>query len=539
MKLLFAVTVVVASGALLGASFASRSDAARRSAAAQVPNLVYASICASGAGGGSLDPTQTGSGSLCSVQGVDPFFIDQLERIGPDGRLIPALAVKVDQPNRFTYIYHLRQGVKFSDGTPLTATDVANSLNYARYPSQNTSSWFAAVRDIKAKDRDTVVITMKRADASFRYALAIGNSGARIFEAKQQLANKSTFGRPGSLPIGSGPYKIDSYNPISGARLSINPNYWGGTNTLPAKQISVDFFQSEQSVALAMRAGAVDIYFPGQPTSFAATSGVKVESRTGCWPGFLYMNVALPPFNDIHLRRAVAAAINRNDIVKVIGPQASPSLTVIPPSSLRAIASQAQINTLMKSLPNTKFDLAYARQQVAQSNYPNGVTVTMPEFPFPTGGLIDQVVAGALAKINIKVNIKGGNFTDWGAAYNADPPNRPQLLDVRYACQDPDPGLNARFFTYTYGGKNTNGDTSSYVNAAQDKLIDEADAASDPAKRFALYSHALKIWATDLPVLGLYTTGTNIALSSKFSFPGFSGYTTFDGPSWILGVKPS
>jgi ABC-type transport system substrate-binding protein len=128
------------------------------------------------------------------------------------------------------------------------------------------------------------------------------------------------------------------------------------------------FFQDKQSFALAIRSGDIDLAFPTDPVAFAATSGTKVISAPGCQPAFLTFKTDVAPQDEVHVWRAVAGALNRAAIVKAVGPQATPATTVIAPGSLDSLASKAQVEALIRSLPNTQFRLAKARQELAMSH---------------------------------------------------------------------------------------------------------------------------------------------------------------------------
>jgi peptide/nickel transport system substrate-binding protein len=526
------LTAALAAATAVAIGFVSGSTAAR-SLTRQAPKLVFGVLCQD-TSGGSLDPTRGG----CAMSAVDSFTLDMLETIGPDGHLKPSLALSVSQPNPFVYIYHLRHGVKFWDGTELTADDVANAINYARAPNpDDTAAWYPSVRSVKATDRYTVQMTMKRPDASARYTLAVGNGAARIFERKFQQADAKAFGTPSRLLMGSGPYEIQSYDPLSGAELTANPHYWGGTP--PARQVSIKFFSSEQSMALAFRAGQVDIAFPDDPQGFSATANTKVANASGCLPGFLTFKTNVAPFSDVHVRRAIADALDRTAIAKAVGPQATPSSTVIAAASLASLAPPSQVSALIRSLPNGTFDLAKAKQELAQSKVPNGFSMDLysPDF-VAWGSVASQVVAAQLAKINIKVTVRSGSIGAWVSnALETNGAKNPQPFITEFYCQYPDPALNARFFAYSNGGKPPiNYDPPNYVNATADALINTADKLQSPAKRFAAYSKVLRIYASEVPVVGLFTLGPSLAISSRFTFPTFSGYTSKDSP-FVMRLK--
>ncbi len=129
---------------------------------------------------------------------IDNLGLESLLQIGPQGQLEPDLATSWAQTSPVTYVYHLRQAVKFWDGDPLTAADVVYSLNYWRSPGSQVSYGYpTTVKSIAADGPDTVVVTLTRPDDSWAYDPAYGGT-AGIFEMKFAIEHKATFGAPGS-----------------------------------------------------------------------------------------------------------------------------------------------------------------------------------------------------------------------------------------------------------------------------------------------------------------------------------------------------
>lgn len=118
------------------------------------------------------------------------------------------------------------------------------------------------------------------------------------------------------------------------------PDWWGGP--IAIKHISLSIFANETSLALAMSAGEIDIDLGvGDGKSFAATSGPSAKLLAALSPtygGMFTMNTHIAPWNDVHVRRAVAYAIDRADIITALGGYALPSYTLIPSQSLSTIA---------------------------------------------------------------------------------------------------------------------------------------------------------------------------------------------------------
>jgi peptide/nickel transport system substrate-binding protein len=155
----------------------------------------------------------------------------------------PDLASSVTEPNPVTYVYHLRQGVRFWDGSELTAADVLYSLNYDRSAGSQIAFSFTSVRDITASGRYTVVVTLTHPDASWQYVPA--EQTAPVFEMKFAKAHPGTFGQAGTLIMGTGPWEVTSFDATKGAELSANPLWWAGK--VPIQHVSFTFFSNATS----------------------------------------------------------------------------------------------------------------------------------------------------------------------------------------------------------------------------------------------------------------------------------------------------
>jgi peptide/nickel transport system substrate-binding protein len=261
--------------------------------------------------------------------------------------------------------------VKFWDGDPLTASDVAFSLNYLHSPgSEMLPSFSPNVKSVTATGPYTVVVALKQPDATWQY----DPTSLGIFEKKFYEAHKATFGEPGTLIMGSGPWEIDSLDPTTGAQLSANPNWWGGK--VDIQQITVKFFYNSTTEALAFRAGALDFdpLIVG-PKSFAASSGANILNAPSCTGNSFAMNTQTSGWDDVHVRRAVAYALNRTDIMAGNGGYATPMYTMITGPELLTIASPAQVSALMASLDLYPYSLTRAKQEMAESAYPHGFEV--------------------------------------------------------------------------------------------------------------------------------------------------------------------
>ncbi len=176
--------------------------------------------------------------------------------------------------------------------------------------------------------------------------------------------------------------------------------------------MSVKFFANETSEALAFRAGEINVAFPASG-SFGPTAGVKVEWVPTDFEGYFSMNVHVAPWDNIYVRRAVAYALDRADLVKALGTPGEAVTTLIPPDQLRLLAPQAQVNALVASLPGYPYNLAKAKAELALSPYPHGFTTTTNTCGYGSLTQVNEVIAAELAKIGIKLNIRVMTYTAW------------------------------------------------------------------------------------------------------------------------------
>lgn len=456
--------------------------------------------------------------------------LETLVRVTPDGKLQPWLAERVDQPTDATYVYHLRRGVKFWDGNEMTADDVVNSLDYYRASSSLAAHWFANIKSVEAKDRYTAVVTLKAPDASWRWQPA---AAPGIFEKRFQQAHGRTFGAPGTLTMGTGPWKFDSLDPSSGATLSANPHYWRGA--VNVRRITLRFFPDETGEALAFRAGEIDVAFPSDVRAFVSTSGAKTQSRPSLTQLVLGLSTVSPPWDDVHVRRAVAYAIDRTAILKALGAPAVPSTTIIPTPQLYTLGSRADVDAMLASLPQYPHDLAKARAEMAQSRYAHGATAdfnTLAGFGFRD---MAQVIKAELAPIGITLNINILEPNKWiGLVSGADR----KAIGIQLALPpgttlDPSeiPSANLGSANARAGGFNE----SSWGPKDVDALIAEGRSTLAPAKRLAIYGKLLGRVATDVPYVILGQTPATVALGDGLTWPTFN--PVFGTTPWALEIK--
>ncbi|AVO36913.1 ABC transporter substrate-binding protein [Pukyongiella litopenaei] len=251
-----------------------------------------------------------------------------------------------------TYTFKLRDGIKFSDGSDLTAADVLASFQRIFKVSGPTAGTFyngivgadaciAAPADctldggvVIDEAAGTVTINLTAPDGEFLQKIAIPH--AAILPAETPIKDMGTDPVPGS-----GPYMIESYNPNERLKMVRNPHFeeWSA-EAQPAgfpDEIDYDFGLTEEAAVTAIQNGQADWMFDPPPPDRLAEIGTKyadqafVHPLTAMW--YAPMNTNLAPFDDVRVRQAVNYAIDRSAIVKLFGGSslAQPACQILPP----------------------------------------------------------------------------------------------------------------------------------------------------------------------------------------------------------------
>jgi peptide/nickel transport system substrate-binding protein len=468
-----------------------------------------------------------------TIRSVSPV-LEGLVKLDEDGRIQPALAESVERRDATTYAYKLREGVRFSDGAPLTPEDVVYSLKrYQARDSQNSAE-YENVESIAAEG-DTIVVKLKEPNVTWQYVPAF--AGYVVQKAHAERVGSRKLGTPGNLPIGTGPWKFDSFKPDVGLEYSPNPLWWGGETQ--AKRISVKFINDQPATALALRSGEADgTLNEANIKTFGNIPGVSLLRTEGPDEFFVSLPTTTAPFDDVHVRRAVAHAVNREGFVKsVLNGAGSVNDSVVPPTLLEQLASKEQVDETLAALPSYPYDIDKAKQEMAQSRYPDGFTTTttvpssLPEFT-----RLAQVLKADLEKIGIKLNIVETTDSAWLAVYYG-PRDRVGLSVVKLNGLYPDAN-QLLSFTLDPAQARVNGlNSANFKDPRIARLILEQRREDDGAKRLDMIAEILRISNEEAAYVPIAQTERLGALSDKYVMPGYSAWAQY-GP-WPLEIRPA
>lgn len=465
------------------------------------------------------------SNAQCAFQ----FTNEQLMVWTAKGTVEPWLAKSYKQPNPFVYIFTLRKGVKWWDGTELTAEDVEESLNFRRHPSQTTAFNFPTVRDVKATGRYTVQITLKRRDGALLSRLQSTN--ARIDQkAFLNRVGKDKLGRAGVGVMGTGPWKIDSFDPTRPVELTAFDGYWGGRPQI--RHIQYRYFLNQQSMALAFRAGEIDVALGvTDGRSWEATTGKSLQRGKSCLYSTLILHASDGPFSDVHVRRAVAYSINANDVIAARGGFARPLYSLVARERVYAVAPPKEVDAMLARLPQYHYNLAKARAEMAQSAYPNGFKTEFWVYPGNAPLAAVESLIPMLKAIGIDLSLKsGGDF--FGALLG--PANKRPSFFAEGSCNSPDPAFFAFIYEVKKDGTAGQFNYANYLSPGLRELAAATDSAPR-SKRLAAFEKLYRKIMLDVPYVPIYHPDPVLAISDRFQWPqfGIGGHRVF-----ALEIKP-
>ncbi len=460
-------------------------------------------------------------------------MVQSLEEFEPNGTLKLGLASSIEHPNSTTYIYNIRTGVKFSDGKPLTVADVVYSLRYDMAGKESAlKSYWGDVASVSSDGSSAVIVKLKRPSAVWPQILAM--SGQIVEKAQAERVGEKALGTPGHLLIGTGPWKFDSFTPEAEIRLSPNP-YWHGAPR-PASKITFTLFKTESTMALALRSGAIDgASWYSSPKLFAGIPGTRELKAPLEFSYILSMGTAAPPLNEVHVRRAIAYAIDSPGMIKALLPAGDATEdSTFTPADFYSTYPASQVKTMLQGLPKFNFDLAAAKRELERSKYPKGFATTIQiEESNAVEISAAQILASDLAKIGIKTTVHEISPAEESVLYGravklqiiedgATYPEAASLMSWLLSPSEIGPGLQNH---------------SSFRNSEVDELLpQQEEEVVNPARRLQMIGKILKIVNSEAVYPMLFAVGVFGTVSDKYVFPGFSTWTTLHS-LWALRVK--
>ncbi len=362
------------------------------------------------------------------------------------------------------WIFHLRKGVRFHDGTPFNAEAVVFSISRQidpQHPFFNKDLnigclTFKYVKEVKALDEYLVLIILEKTYAPFLHNLAMANSAPIVSSEAVKKWGNNDFEKH---PSGTGPFRFSEWIPNDRIVLTENREYWGGPprldrvifRTIPNDQERFKEFQYK-------RIDVLDGLTAGQYEKLKKNSLGVLLTQAGLNIGYLAMNVEKKPFDQIKVRQAVNYAINKRKIITLFyNNMAIRAANPTPPV----------ISGYSENIAGYAYNPRKARQMLKEAGCGNGFETTLwvmksarPYMPEPVK--IAESIRSDLAAVGIKVRLA---FYDWKT-----------YLDKLG---------NGEHDMCLIGWTTDNGDADNFLYT----LLDQDNAVKPHARNFAFFKH--------------------------------------------------
>jgi peptide/nickel transport system substrate-binding protein len=434
---------------------------------------------------------------------------ETLYTVSADGKSVkPWLATSYDlSSDQLTYTFHLRQGVKFHNGQPMTSADVKFSLDVARDPKTGWGYIDAAIKSVEAPDPETVVITTKYKWAPLVADIALF-SNAILPKDYAGMTQKQFY----QQPIGTGPFKWDHWTHGQEIKLVKNPDYWQkGKPYLDS--VTWTTVPADATRELQLKGGQAQIdEFPAYSSikELQSTPGVTMNLFPSTRTDYLCMNEKVKPFDDVHVRRAISYAVDRQAIIdSVLFGNGKPANSFMPP----------QVPYYDPNSPGIQYDMAKAKEEMAQSSVPNGFS-----FQLTVGAGVDQdeqiaqIVQDSLKQLNIDVQLRKVDPSVQFAQqqkYDYEMTSSYWTMDIA----DPD-----ELVAFAVDNKSAGSFFTDYNNPQVIEWTHQAQSTFDKAERQTLYSNIQKQAAEDAFMVFEFYSPYRYATSDKVQ--GFQVYPT-------------
>lgn len=310
------------------------------------------------------------------------------------------------------WTFNIRQGVTFHDGTPLTASDVAYTLNLNADP-KNEGNALSAFGDpgglsaggAEAPDDATVIVTLNGPNGSFPYLVSSDNYNVIVLPDGFDPATwEKSF-------MGTGPWVLDKFTPQQGVTYTKNPNYWDTQRQPLADASELRFYAEDQARILAIQGGEVDILSQFQIVAGGEAllndPNIAVTEVKAAQHRQIHMRTDQEPFQDKRVRQAMALLLDRPTIIEGffqgradIGND-NPFAPVYPFTDT--------------SVPQREVNVEQAKQLLADAGKGDGFKVELSTWDNYEIPQLAQLLQGAAKEVGITITL---NITDAGTYYS-------------------------------------------------------------------------------------------------------------------------
>lgn len=439
---------------------------------------------------------------------------ESLLRLNPDYTLSPGLAESFAHPTPETWVYTIREGVTFHDGTPLTAADVVASMSRHLDPEVG-SSWFSAYQNVasieQTGDRE-VTVTMTQADSQFN--LAMGGS-AGVVESAATLAEKGAdYGNSTGLVNCTGPFALTAWKSGESVTLTRYDDYWDESLRAEAGEVEILFMTDSNARVNALKSGEVDggWMIPTDAIAQLQDSGKgEVYFGLNTAVGSLIVSSMDGPLGDERVRRALLMAMDRQGILDAAAKGYGEVTDALTTDSVWVGASDAALEEAFDGLEEYPYDVEAAKKLIDEAGVA-GEEIVIATAPIGNDfAVISQGAAAAAQAIGLKATIETVSPSAYTALFS-DPSAREgvDLFYTSWYLSSPDP---LEMYSVLRTGEFSN--YGNWSDPAFDALVNEAVAIDDPAARSELTAQAQRIANEQLPWLPLFEGPMTVFLGER------------------------
>jgi peptide/nickel transport system substrate-binding protein len=476
-------------------------------------------------------------GISSDVTSLDPHYVatqhnvavgwnifDALTRVDEHARIIPGIATSWRAINPTTWEFKLRKGVKFHDGSELTADDVAYSLVRPLAIAGSPGGFAVYVRRIISKEIvDPYTIRLKTATP---YGAMPQDLNAIMIVSKKAALNATPADfDSGKAMIGSGPYKFVRWARGDRVELVRFEGYW---DKKPAwDKVTFRMMSNDPARTAALLSGDVDVIENVPPADIArirANANLRMEQTVSWRTIFFHMDqyrtqpplvtdldgkpLAKNPFMDVRVRRAISKALNRKALVE----RAMENVAVPASNSV-----SPQIFGYQADIKVEAFDPDGAKKLLTEAGYPNGfaMTVSAPSDRYINDDQVAQAVAQMLSRIGIKCAVEAMPFNVYLTKARDQQFSFAMLGWGSYAA---DLALRALLMTPNADKGNGAWNWGRYSNPKVDQLVEQALDTVDDKKREALAREAGATAAADVAIIPLHHQIVTWAMKKNIAY---------------------
>ncbi|WP_223692062.1 ABC transporter substrate-binding protein [Leifsonia poae] len=441
---------------------------------------------------------------------------ESLLRLNPDWTLSPGLAASFSHPTPETWVYEIRPGVTFHDGTALTAADAVASMRRHLDPAVG-SSWFSVYQNVSSIDQTgpmEVTVTTTKPDSQFN--LAMGGSAGVVESAATLKEKGENYGNSTGGVNCTGPFELTSWKSGESITLTRYAKYWDPKLRAKAGTVDILFMNDATARTNALTSGQVD------GTWMVPMDGVDQLKSSGSGSLYFGLNTAVNslivgnlkgPLGDVNVRKALLMALDRQGIVDAAVKGYGTVTDALTTRSVWSGASKDAMATAFDGLQKYPYDVKAAKALVEKAGA-TGKQIVIKTAPISTDfSIVAQATVAAAQSIGLKAKIDTMTpntyttlFTDPTARADAD------LFYTSWYLSSPDP-------LEMYGVLRT-GDYSNYGNwsdPAFDTLVNDAVGIDDPAARSEKSAEAQRIADQQLPWLPLFEAPMSVYLGKRIT----------------------